>query len=79
LDLVASLAFALAVGVLVDAFLVRMIIVPATLMLVGKASWWIPAWLDKILPTIDTEGRTLEGTHERRTRIAPAMSAAADD
>jgi RND superfamily putative drug exporter len=78
-DLVASLAFALAAGVLVDAFLVRMIFVPAMLMLVGTKSWWIPAWLDRILPTIDTEGRTLDGAHDSGSRVAPAMGAAADD
>jgi RND superfamily putative drug exporter len=47
---VQALGFALAVGVLVDAVLVRMIIVPAIMTLVGKHAWWLPAWLDKRLP-----------------------------
>lgn len=58
--LIASIAFALGSGVLVDAFMVRMIIIPATLALCGEASWWIPAWLDRLLPTIDTEGKSLD-------------------
>ena len=58
--LVGSIALALTVGGLVDAFVVRMVIVPATLTLLGSRSWWLPGWLDRVLPTIDTEGRTLE-------------------
>ncbi|MEO8691687.1 MAG: MMPL family transporter, partial [Candidatus Saccharimonas sp.] len=49
---VQALGFALAVGVLVDAFLVRMVIVPAIMTLAGKSAWWIPAWLNKILPHV---------------------------
>jgi RND superfamily putative drug exporter len=58
--LVASLAIALASGVLFDAFIVRMVITPAALMLLGHRAWWVPRWLDRIMPHIDTEGRTLE-------------------
>ena len=67
LDIVAALAFALAAGIVVDAFLVRMVVVPASQMLLGNATWWIPSWLDRILPTIDTEGRTLEQRHHVET------------
>ena len=48
--------FALAVGVLVDAFLVRMTLVPAVMGLLGRSAWWLPRWLDRLLPTIDIEG-----------------------
>lgn len=58
--LVASIALALTIGVLADAFIVRMIIVPSALSLLGHAAWSIPAWLDKALPRIDTEGHSLE-------------------
>ena len=54
-----SLALALAVGVACDALLVRMTIVPAVLALAGKHAWYIPRWLDRILPDLDIEGTTL--------------------
>ena len=46
----------LAVAVFLDATLVRMILVPATMSLVGRANWWLPNWLDRILPHLDLEG-----------------------
>ena len=46
----------LAVAVFLDATLVRMILVPATMSLVGRANWWLPVWLDRILPHLDLEG-----------------------
>ncbi|QVQ53478.1 MMPL family transporter [Spiractinospora alimapuensis] len=52
-------AFALAVGVLVDAFLIRMTLVPALMRLFGTAAWWLPSWLDRILPNVDIEGARL--------------------
>ena len=57
--IVKSLGFALAFGVAVDAFLVRMTIVPAVLSLLGRAAWWLPRWLDKALPNVDVEGEGL--------------------
>ena len=55
------IAFALAFGVLVDAFLVRMTLVPAVLALLGRASWWLPGWLNRLLPNLDIEGERLRG------------------
>jgi putative drug exporter of the RND superfamily len=46
----------LAIAVLIDATIVRMVLVPATMELLGDRNWWIPRWLDKILPNIDVEG-----------------------
>lgn len=54
-----AIAFALAVGILVDAFLVRMVVVPAALSLAGAAAWWLPSWL-RWLPAVDVEGAALE-------------------
>jgi RND superfamily putative drug exporter len=51
-----SMGFALALGILIDAFIVRMTIVPIVMSYLGKAAWWIPKWLDKILPRISIEG-----------------------
>jgi putative drug exporter of the RND superfamily len=50
------IALGLAVGVAVDAFVVRMVLVPAVLALLGDRAWWIPGWLDRILPSFDVEG-----------------------
>jgi RND superfamily putative drug exporter len=55
-----SIGFALAFGVLVDAFVVRMAIVPAVMTLLGRAAWWLPRWLDRALPDVDIEGAALE-------------------
>lgn len=52
-----SIGFALALGIFVDAFIVRMIIVPIIMSLLGKSAWWIPKWLDKILPKVSIEGK----------------------
>ena len=53
------IAFGLAVGVAIDAFLVRMTLIPAVLVLFGRHAWWIPAWLDRTLPRFDVEGEGL--------------------
>ncbi|MFC1442426.1 MMPL family transporter [Streptacidiphilus sp. N1-10] len=55
-----QLACALAVGVLIDAFAVRMTLVPAVLALTGRAAWWLPRWMDRALPNLDIEGTSLE-------------------
>ncbi|WP_022882215.1 MMPL family transporter [Gryllotalpicola ginsengisoli] len=54
------MALGLAVGVFVDAFLVRMTLVPAVLALLGDAAWRLPKWLDRALPRFDIEGEGLE-------------------
>lgn len=58
--IIKSIGFGLAVGVLADAFLVRMTIVPAFMALMGDRMWWIPAWLDRALPNLDIEGESLD-------------------
>ncbi|WP_155368144.1 MMPL family transporter [Catellatospora vulcania] len=73
--IVKSLGFALAVGVAVDAFLVRMTIVPAVLSLLGKAAWWLPRWLDRVLPDVDVEGEQL--THRLAAEQLPSQQAPA--
>jgi RND superfamily putative drug exporter len=53
------IALGLAVGVLVDAFVVRMTLVPAVLHLLGDRAWHMPRWLDRVLPSFDVEGEGL--------------------
>lgn len=64
LPFVKVFGFALAFGVLFDAFFVRMTLVPAAMFLLGRATWYMPKWLDRILPTIDIEGEQLEKEYE---------------
>lgn len=58
--LIKPIAFALAIGVAIDAFAVRMTLVPAVLALAGRGAWWLPAWLDRMLPDLDIEGTSLQ-------------------
>jgi RND superfamily putative drug exporter len=58
-SMIKMMGFALAAGVAFDAFVVRMTIVPAVMALVGRAAWWLPRWLARILPNVDVEGERL--------------------
>jgi RND superfamily putative drug exporter len=49
----------MAFAVFIDATIVRMVLVPATMELLGDRNWWIPKWLDRALPKIDVEGHHL--------------------
>jgi RND superfamily putative drug exporter len=61
---VKMLGLGLAVSVLVDATIVRLLLVPAVMTLLGARAWWLPGWLDRILPHVDTEGEAeLEAAH----------------
>ena len=61
--MIQSIGLGLALGVLLDAFVVRLLIIPAVMHLLGDAAWWMPKWLDRILPNVDVEGASLERTH----------------
>lgn len=67
LTMVRPLGFAMAFGVLIDAFVVRMTIVPAVMYLLGEKSWWLPKWLQRILPDVDVEGAKLNRTDRPKT------------
>ncbi|WP_316767209.1 MMPL family transporter [Streptomyces sasae] len=69
-SMIKMIGFGLATAVLLDAFVVRMAIVPAVLALLGDRAWWLPKWLDRLLPRVDIEGEALS----RR----PAAAAAGD-
>ncbi|HZP53488.1 MMPL family transporter [Actinocrinis sp.] len=73
--LIKMIGFGMAAAVLFDAFVVRMALVPATLALLGKAAWWMPRWLDRVLPRVDVEGEALSrrapvGEPEREVQTA---------
>ena len=61
--IIRPIGFALAFGVLVDAFLVRLLIMPALMTLAGDLAWWLPRWLDRLIPNVDVEGASLERRH----------------
>ncbi|NUK04234.1 MMPL family transporter [Streptomyces lunaelactis] len=58
-QMIKMIGFGLAIAVLFDAFVVRMAIVPAVLALLGHKAWWLPRWLDRLLPNVDVEGEQL--------------------
>ena len=57
--LIKAMGFALAAAVALDAFVVRMTIVPAVMTLLGRSAWWLPGWLDRLLPSVDVESESL--------------------
>ncbi|MFJ2187688.1 MMPL family transporter [Kitasatospora sp. NPDC087861] len=69
--IVQPIGFALAVGVLVDAFVVRMALVPAAMTLFGRAAWWFPKRLEKVVPRVDMEGEQLIARLEERPAKEP--------
>ncbi|MFK0284981.1 MMPL family transporter [Streptomyces sp. NPDC090499] len=58
-SMIKMIGFGMATAVLLDAFVVRMAIVPAVLALLGDRAWWLPKWLDRLLPRVDIEGEAL--------------------
>ena len=66
-----AMGFALAAGVLIDAFVVRMTLIPATMYILDNRAWKIPGWLDKALPNLDIEGEKL---HNKETPSAEPVT-----
>jgi RND superfamily putative drug exporter len=75
-SMIKMIGFGLAIAVLFDAFVVRMALVPAVLALLGKAAWWMPRWLDRILPRVDVEGEALTRQSVPVPAPVPAPAAA---
>ena len=67
--------FGLAVAILIDATVVRMVLVPATMELAGKANWWLPGWLDRLLPRLH---RPADGPQEPGPPHAPPSAPVLD-
>lgn len=76
--MVKTIGFGLAFGILADAFLVRMTLVPAFMAIAGDKMWQLPRWLDRILPNVDIEGdslrRRLEAEAEEQRETASASA-----
>jgi RND superfamily putative drug exporter len=72
---VKMLGIGMAAAILLDATVVRMVLVPATMSLLGRLNWWAPAWFDRVLPTIRTEIlETDVPALNRPTPTEPAMA-----
>ena len=67
---IVMIGLGLACSILLDAFVVRMTIVPAVMALLGRKAWWLPAWLDRAMPDFDVEGKNLRRSREHDTDIA---------
>jgi RND superfamily putative drug exporter len=59
-----SLGFGLGFAILVDAFVIRLVLLPAVRLILGKAAWYMPGWLDRVLPTLDVEGSAREDAED---------------
>ena len=55
----------LGLAILIDVLIVRLIIAPAVVTLLGDRAWWVPRWLDRILPNVSLEGHLVRGVDER--------------
>ncbi len=77
--IIKSMGFALAAAVVLDAFVVRMVLIPAVLYLLGDKAWWLPRWLDRLLPDVDVEGEKLDRPYLRDASYDEAMDDLAED
>ncbi|MGW5188793.1 MMPL family transporter [Kribbella sp. NPDC004138] len=68
--IIKAIGFGLTIGVLIDAFVVRMTLVPAILSLLGDRAWWFPRWLDRLTPRVDIEGETLRAEAPKPKELA---------
>ena len=62
-------------AILIDATLIRMVLVPATMELLGKANWWLPSWLDRALPNVGFEGAVEKSDLDRELeKLTPSRT-----
>jgi RND superfamily putative drug exporter len=66
---IAMFGIALAAAVALDAFVLRTLLVPALMHLLGGANWWLPGWLDRRMPRISIEPPECRAAHERLTEV----------
>lgn len=75
--MIKPIGFGLAFGILADAFLVRMTLIPAFMAIAGKSAWWLPKWLDKLIPNLDIEGDQLTKRLAAQEQKEPAEAGTA--
>jgi RND superfamily putative drug exporter len=68
---VKQLGVGMAVAIALDSTLVRMVLVPATMTMLGRWNWWMPAWLDRVLPTVRAEVSDLD---DAQPAVQPART-----
>lgn len=74
-NLIKSMGFALAAAILIDAFAVRMLLIPSLMYLLGDKAWWLPRWLDRVLPNVDVEGESLaRGGTTKGDEVTPSSA-----
>jgi len=66
---VKMIGLGLASAIAIDATIVRMVLVPSTMSLLGRANWWLPGWLDRLLPEVHVEGREEDGVIDLRDSV----------
>jgi RND superfamily putative drug exporter len=71
---VKSIGFAMTVGIIIDAFLIRMTLIPALMSILGARAWWLPRWLDRLMPNVDIEGAALENRARRHPARRPTTT-----
>jgi RND superfamily putative drug exporter len=74
--IIKSIGFALTAGVLIDAFLIRMTLIPALMSLLGHRAWYLPRVLDRLIPNVDIEGAAIQPRSQPRPANAPALAQA---
>jgi RND superfamily putative drug exporter len=72
LRVIKEFGLGLAAGILIDALVIRMAIVPSVMFLIGRANWWFPSWLDRILPHLGVEPDLPPSVEEPEGPAAPA-------
>ncbi len=72
---VTMISIGMAVAIAIDATLIRLVLVPAVMAMLGRWNWWMPRWLDRLLPHVDAESVALIGHHPERSAIPQPESA----
>jgi RND superfamily putative drug exporter len=74
-DVVAKMmGLGLGLAILIDVLFVRLVIAPAVVTLLGDKAWWIPGWMDKVLPNVSLEGHLIANKDPKGTPLAPELA-----